>query len=667
MMKGARTSKIPVQWAFWGKEPHGAGYKILDCSDGPLDRNAFSTIADRYPMGEQEDAHAVSAIRVGSGPRAYLGLSIQDSSDEVDWASRRFVKARYYVMSYEDLRQTPVSYEAMYQAFGDLTSHRGMFPSIFPALDPVEIGKNVTPLVARTSALLMTNEHVCVVGAQSASTEERLRFIDTVAALLPYSMRPQFTASTWTKSTTEHKFRLYFAGDSRDDGYTVDWTRGAQVPDDAGLARWYLNLIGRYESQWSTLIERLSRPAPAFSFEQPDLRAIMSIIDGRALASLSPPSATAPVVPPGPRHITHTLADLGEALRPRDHAGVEPHEVERLVYELDDLPVDEKDRSIYQDLVKRNDLLEPHPGIPSEVAYRLYAAVLRTAFPADLEPEHLPIIDRFSGLPRSAELDDALADRSSALCVVVTSAASGNLAKAVGRLSPARLVELAEGWPLSAASLDAVCRRLCACSPKELWEVLPGVDFLVAAMASSYRGDRLRQYTHLTALIQAARLGPVQGDAVFRAIFRSLPLWGVLQVAFTDFYREDSVARLSELTITDSIENAGLQSARVANAGKHLNGPVVPNTGDQRPWWRRWFPANGGSRKQDAGSPEEPSAVVERKPPPIKPPGPPSAFGPPRERRQQEFLGLIKVLLVILIAGLVGAVFLTVVIALVVR
>jgi hypothetical protein len=68
-----------------------------------------------------------------------------------------------------------------------------------------------------------------VLKAQQIPVDERLGFIDTVMALLPYGFRAKMTAATWTRATyRDHRFRLFFSdaprGEERPDR-VVSWGR----------------------------------------------------------------------------------------------------------------------------------------------------------------------------------------------------------------------------------------------------------------------------------------------------------------------------------------------------------------------------------------------------------------------------------------------------------
>ena len=79
--------------------------------------------------------------------------------------------------------------------------------------------------------LLLTGNPVCIVGAEATEMAERLAFIDATMSLLPYGMRAEMAASTWTRGTYQrHKFRLFFSEAPRRPpawAPTTTWSAGA--------------------------------------------------------------------------------------------------------------------------------------------------------------------------------------------------------------------------------------------------------------------------------------------------------------------------------------------------------------------------------------------------------------------------------------------------------
>lgn len=652
MSKETMTAKIPVQWAIRGKEPRGTKYKILDCSDGALGADDFAEIMTRYPVGAQGDARAVSVSRFGHGHAAHLGLSIQDETGGVDWVGRRAVETRYYVVSFGHLRQVPVSYEGMYRTFESLPlPSGGMFVTRFPALDHDEIARTVTPHMMRTSALLMTNKRVCVVGAQSASIEDRLRYVDNVASLLPYGMRPQFTASTWASSTGDHKFRLYFADESRGDGYTVDWFQETEFPRDAELAHWYFSLIRRQEPHWSALVERLSRAPQEISFEQPDRFAITSIVEGDIRAIAPSAASTVPVSSPRPQTVAEILLDLGEPLVCQDRGRVEV-----LLRQLENVPgTTEEGRSRYQGIIKEKALLAPDLVTDQGIAVRLYRALLRIAFAPDLRPDDLPRIEELAGRPLHPDLSGVLGDQSASIRLVLAKSLDRDAMTAtMMELPPAELVRLAEKWPVPPKTFEAICDYLCTLPEEELRTILPGCGFLVPALQRAFPKNTQRQYELFVALLSAARMDLGRLDKVFSDIFREAPLWGVLQAALTRFYGPASLAVLTELTITGPIQSAGLKPRTREEANDNLyakHGESVsphPHPHRRRRLRRPRLP-RGWSEQRGADPPENSSTAVDRDPPHADQPGPPVAFGRLKEEQRPAELGLTFFLVWILI------------------
>ena len=89
-------------------------------------------------------------------------------------------------------------------------------------------------LAARTAALLLTGNPVCILDADRVSLTDRLEFIDSVMSLLPYGMWSRMSASTWTSSTYQgHKFRLFFSNAPRqinEQDHVVIWGHPERSP-----------------------------------------------------------------------------------------------------------------------------------------------------------------------------------------------------------------------------------------------------------------------------------------------------------------------------------------------------------------------------------------------------------------------------------------------------
>jgi len=209
------TVGVTVQWAVRGKKPDETDYRVLDCADGHLSRANFDTILERYESGVVDDLPQVTVLWHDE----LVGLGIHDwpLRAAVDAAGREFMQTSYYCVPFEDLAEHRITYSAMYREF---LRHPLPVPNhaiIKASLDAAGPSVPALPLASRAAALLLGGAPVCVLGGEQLKVEERLSFIDDVAALLPYGMRSHMSATTWAKSTlTQHKIRLFFADAERE-------------------------------------------------------------------------------------------------------------------------------------------------------------------------------------------------------------------------------------------------------------------------------------------------------------------------------------------------------------------------------------------------------------------------------------------------------------------
>ncbi|SFK68732.1 hypothetical protein SAMN05216275_13233 [Streptosporangium canum] len=287
--------EIEFEWALEGKRP-GAhdDYELLDWSDDRLGPEVFEEIRSRHATGLSADLPqvtiAVAATREREQVSRHIVLAVQEWSGHRDATNRKIVYTRWFYVPYQKLAAHRVSYEALYRALAALpvTPSRPLAVSV-PEFDP-------TPLVpgpdARcAAALLLTGRPVCVVGADRVPMIERLRFLDTVAALLPYGMRTRLTAATWTSSTARHKIRLSFARHAPENAYEVRWGHGTEITWRDGRANVCLGLLARPEVRLADMLRGLAGLTDPLSFGPEDLPDAARMLEN-AGSGLLPPGAT---------------------------------------------------------------------------------------------------------------------------------------------------------------------------------------------------------------------------------------------------------------------------------------------------------------------------------------------------------------------------------------
>ena len=248
--------EVEAQWALYGASPDGAGHRILASSTGALSRANFADAVSRFKLGavDRLPQVSVSYARLADQPGVgYLALAIDDFAADRrrtmrDRNGRKVIYTSYFCLPYRPLTELAIGYLGSYQALRGLTLPACDGPplsiSLFPPTLPV-VG--VDPLAIRVAALLLAGRPVCVLGADATSTDERLRFIDTVMDLLPYGLRARMTAATWTRAThSGHRFRLFFSSapcPGRPADQVVTWGQPDQVAIPDGPPAEYLRWL----------------------------------------------------------------------------------------------------------------------------------------------------------------------------------------------------------------------------------------------------------------------------------------------------------------------------------------------------------------------------------------------------------------------------------------
>ncbi len=259
-MTAEMAAKVVVQWARLGKDQGDSGYRVLDCSNGPFSRAYFDGQLVRYSPGtlqpDQLPQVTVSWSRrrsseANNSEEIYIAIAIYHPflAEQRDISDRQVMPTDYFCAPYYGLADAEASYLTMYHEFSRLRLPR------IPA-DPIPIAlplpeATILPdsrdawLAQHTAALLLTERPVCVLGAAEIGMLDRLRFIDAVAALLPYGMRSNLSAATWVSSTNrQHKMRLFFSdADRENDDNVVIWRMTDDRPIDDQIAEDYRQLL----------------------------------------------------------------------------------------------------------------------------------------------------------------------------------------------------------------------------------------------------------------------------------------------------------------------------------------------------------------------------------------------------------------------------------------
>jgi hypothetical protein len=287
------SDPVPVHagWAIWSKRPGTRDdYSVLASSTGPLSTAEFTRVIMHFAPGNPPAESGtpgslpwVVLSRVGVADQTYLGASVQVPADYVDGTGRPVSRTSYICVPYEEIARAPVSYRGLSSALNTAQlpcQDSALVPLKIPRLDPGELAHDVMefgPAAVATTAALVLSGPVTITGPEFPDTETRLRFLDAVAALLPYGYRTSYTAATWSDTAaTGQRFRVVFALRARDEASRVTWRAAAPVPG-AGPARTYLAHLQRVLGsptvdimELERLIGYLSGDTQPRKFEQPE-------------------------------------------------------------------------------------------------------------------------------------------------------------------------------------------------------------------------------------------------------------------------------------------------------------------------------------------------------------------------------------------------------------
>jgi hypothetical protein len=282
---------VTASWALWSKRPGtNSDYSVLACSSGPFSRADFAAILQRFTPGNPSvnrrgpgELPWVTLSWVGIGDGLHLGIAIQDRTEHVDGAGRPVTQTAYFCVPYTQLAQGRVTYTGLYAALplvGTLPDGGAPVSLNVSSSDPDEQAEAIhkiggEELVAAAAGLLLGGP-VSVVQAEESSLAERLGFLDSVAAMLPYGYRAKYTAGTWTDSGSRHRIRLAFAERPRADAVPVVWRASPVVPSSTA-ARGYLAQLNRLRGrapgqvvlELPQIIEYLAADTTPRKFDEP--------------------------------------------------------------------------------------------------------------------------------------------------------------------------------------------------------------------------------------------------------------------------------------------------------------------------------------------------------------------------------------------------------------
>jgi hypothetical protein len=292
--------QLDAHWALYGKRPGSReDYNVLAAS--PLfSHDEFASIISHFSPGtpptrrSSEDESLSHHRNVGELPwivlnwagrddELHLGLAIQRATTEVDGVGRQIAETSYFFVSYAALAEHSVSYADLYEVVKDVPLPREDGAPItldqVPVLDCDEMARRIASIGEGSVSLVahrLLNGPVTITKADGSSVDERLRFLDAVAAMLPYGYRTRLAASTWSDSGVRHRMRLSFAERRNAGAEVYQWrSEPDRVPAKPGgyLAQ-LERLRGRSDDslqkfELSDIIGCLAADTTAQRFDQP--------------------------------------------------------------------------------------------------------------------------------------------------------------------------------------------------------------------------------------------------------------------------------------------------------------------------------------------------------------------------------------------------------------
>jgi hypothetical protein len=402
------TVTVAAQWAVYGRAADMAGFRVLSCSTGVLNRENFGEVISRFNPGTLDALPQVTVSYVSSGATDgnYLALAIhkfaeQDHGVRSDETGRPVVFTSYFCVPYLPLASAAIGYLPLYLALRSIKlpvhGDGPPLPITVTAPAAATVAPAVSALANQVAALLVTTGRpACVIGANSASLAERLQFVDTVMALLPYGQRTRMTAATWVRPThRDHRFRLYFSDAPRDRNpadHVVWWGR----PDQTALTQAHGNAYEyqRFlEDEARRSAARLSGLTDPHGFKLDDLRGLLASLgitepEQATGAPKQAPEDEADLAQPvqGGQTPAHSAGDLGEIALEACAAHAKVPNLTLLAADIAKLKritaagaLIDGQRASCRELIARHGLFRHNPRLGQQEG-RLYDALLDLAF-----------------------------------------------------------------------------------------------------------------------------------------------------------------------------------------------------------------------------------------------------------------------------------------------
>jgi hypothetical protein len=282
------TADLTAQWALFGKRRRDTeDYRVLETSRDQLAPSAYEQLIRRHlpgtpphDAGDQRRPDALPWVWFGPAEEASLGLAVLDlgKPEDKDFVGRRTDPTRYFRLDWSKLADVRPSYADLARALRPVELPAPNGEPVRFAVEPVDrqaLADTVERLgfdrVAVITALLLEGP-VALISSERLTVEERLAFLDAIAALLPYGLRADLAASTWADPTA--RLRLNFGSRARQDQRSVEWGLTGVPAGPAGdpVAVAYLRLLHVLKQRHHTglLVEFLATEASPLRFDAPE-------------------------------------------------------------------------------------------------------------------------------------------------------------------------------------------------------------------------------------------------------------------------------------------------------------------------------------------------------------------------------------------------------------
>jgi hypothetical protein len=383
---------VVAEWALWGKAPQDPEYSVLRCSKGAFGRGDFHGIITRYASGAKGELpqYTVCWIPEGNSHERYLAVAIHELADSDPRLSGGRVRAsrgreieyiRLFCVRYNEMAKHRASYAELVES---VRNHQLLAGQTDPMT--VELLETESPsfpgeihaLAGNVATLLLTTRPVCILGADRASSEDRLHFIDAVMSLLPYGLRATLSASTWASATAQDlKLRMFFTSAERGDGTErATWGRPVRfelsAPDRMTL-RHYANWL---EHGGSDAAEELADQTDPIRFDPDEIRHLVA-----ELPKSRPARDVLEELADGARHGRLPVVQSGvKRLRQRQGGPPSPEE-----------------REEYRRAIRRLDLFKEHPKLHHNTSASVYRVLLNLAFAPEITYRDYCVIEDCAG------------------------------------------------------------------------------------------------------------------------------------------------------------------------------------------------------------------------------------------------------------------------------